>query len=105
MRSALWAVMCVLALGSASCAGGAENDLASAGNGGGTCGDGVVDPAAGEDCEPSVTLPANVTCQALGMGTGMIACGSTCQLMMMCTPPQVPMGGDNAFTGGGGNGS
>lgn len=116
MRSALWALLAVLALASASCGGGTDQESSgtptagtTAGGGGqagggmggtaglgptGTCGDRRVDAMANEQCEPMV--PHNLSCEMLGMGRGLIACSSTCKLMMMCAPPE-NMGG----TGGG----
>jgi hypothetical protein len=118
MRSALWALFAVLALTSASCGGGTDEQApgnmmagttaggagqggqgGTAGNPNGSCGDLRVDPLANEQCEPMV--PHNLSCEALGMGRGLIACSSTCKLMMMCVPPEEPMGGTDGSAGGG----
>lgn len=98
MRSALWAVMCVLALFSMSCAGGADEIGGMAGSSGAAiCGDGIVGGA--EECEPTVPLGPTMTCTAMGLGSGMFICGSTCTFVNMCMQA-VPVGG----SGGGGNG-
>lgn len=114
MRRALWAVVTVLALASVSCGGGAEDNSSQAGTGAGvggsgavggtagtggeaTCGNGIVEPMANEQCEPSVAV--TTTCQSLGMGTGMVICAANCRLMMMCTGV-----GPVAGNGGGGTG-
>lgn len=126
MRRALWAVT-VLALVSIGCADGTDensSDMPTAGTtvgggggvggatggvggmsgvgGGNTCGDGTVDPMANEQCEPSV--PHNLTCGGLMMGTGMIVCNSSCRLMMMCTGDQGGTGGDDGANMGGNGG-
>lgn len=125
MRRALWASLVVLALASASCGGGTDEDsvdnpvagttAGQAGNGGvpggGTggasgvtggsvCGDGRIDAMANELCEP--TVAHNLTCEGLGMGRGLIVCSSSCQLMMMCAPPDDGDGGEGASNGGNG---
>lgn len=122
MRRALWAVVTMLALVSVACADGTDepsNDVPMAGTtaggggmgGGGaggqsgmgatSCGDGVVEFAKNEQCEPNVD--AGVTCESMQMGTGMVVCNASCRLFMMCTGDQ-PVGG-NGSNGMGGNGS
>jgi len=118
MRSALWALLAVLVMASASCGGGTDdskgNPMAGttaggagqggeggvAGNNTG-CGDRRVDAMSNEQCEPMV--PHNLSCEALGMGRGLIACSSTCKLMMMCLPEE-PMGGSDGSSGLAGTG-
>jgi hypothetical protein len=110
-------------LASASCGGGTEESSSdkpiagttggmggmagggmggAAGNGPGTCGDRLVDAMANEQCEPMLGVPANLTCESLGMGRGMIMCSSSCRLMMMCAPTQVVGGTTGGMAGSGG---
>jgi hypothetical protein len=78
--------------------GGLGGTAGTAGVGGSSCGDLRVDAMANEQCEPMV--PHNLSCEALGMGRGLIACSSTCKLMMMCVP-DAPVGGTDGSSGGG----
>ena len=117
MRRALWAFVALLALSSVSCAGGTDDASGNAGTAGAagttaggagvsgvggatTCGNGTVDSAMGEQCEPGGAVP---NCQALGMGSGMVVCNNACRLMMMCTGA-TPTGGSGSFGNGGSQG-
>lgn len=66
----------------------------------GMCGNGVIDTAAGEQCD-GMMLGTTNTCMAMGMGMGMLGCDpTTCRYdTSMCTGSG-PTGG----TGGGGTG-
>jgi hypothetical protein len=107
MRSALWAVVAVLALSSASCADGSSDDSnAGAGGAGGgamTCGNHIVESVMGENCEPGMPVPTN--CALLNMGDGMVVCTSQCRLMMMCTGVAQVVGGDDMEGSMGGSGN
>jgi hypothetical protein len=114
MRSALWAMVALLALSSASCGGGTDDSVGGAGGmGAGTAGDGgasgnttcgnrIVESASGEQCEQGIQ--PTTTCATLSMGTGMVLCNSSCRLMMMCSGI-VPVGGDGTGEGNGMAGS
>jgi len=64
--------------------------------GSGMCGNGVVDTAAGEACEPS--LPIATDCATMNMGMGAVTCNpTTCTFNTTnCRAATPPTGGNGA---------
>jgi len=94
MPTGRWNPQCSCVLTSSLAGGGQGGTGAGAGN----CGNGRVEPALNEQCDPMV--PVSMTCAQMMPGTtGTITCNamgtaSPCTLNMMCMQgPVTPMGG------------